>query len=541
MKIALLSNVNMNYVIRSLKGKTDIFQPEGYGNELGFLQNPGSTYHAFEPDVTFFVMDYMELLGHDLSVAAAEEKVAYWFAILEQNLEPGKTYYVSDADLFGAETEVLEDILLEESLLGVWNRALKAMTEKHANLRVFPYRQMIRKLGAENAYSWKTWYLGKILLSNQANAVLADMIMDRVRIECYTPKKVLVLDLDNTLWGGLAGEADHTPVKLSEDHGGLAYKNLQRVILQMQKQGVILAIVSKNNEADAMDILANHPHMLLRPDCFACRKINWEAKNSNLEVIAKELNLGLDSFVFFDDSEAERSLVSAMLPQVTVPAFPDKPEELASAMTAIYKEYFAKPALTKEDLEKTAQYAANQQRETLKTNVGSFEEYLEQLKIVITNENPSENAERMLQLLNKTNQFNLTTVRHTAADLQEMLEDQTKRVFLLRIEDRFGDNGITAVLVVSLSEKPVITEFVMSCRVMGRNVEQAILDRVENELAKEGYETLTGLYVPTAKNTPVAGLYEQLGYVEVPCESGKCYQLDLTNKEKRVYAAAWKN
>ena len=535
MKIALLSNVNMNFVIRSLKKDIDIFEPEGYGNELGFLQNPGSTYHAYDPDITFFVMDFMELTGHALELQQAKEKVDYWFATLEKSLRPGRLYYISDVRLFGPETLVVEDAFLEKQLLGLWDEALKQLMSKHTNVRLLPYGKLLDRLGADGAYSVKTWYLGKILLSTAAQSELAKLLLDCVRVESYVPKKVLVLDLDNTLWGGLAGESTHTPVTLSDDHNGLAYKNLQRVLLQMQKQGVLLCICSKNNEEDAGEIIENHPHMVLRPDCFASMKINWNSKPENLQEIAKELNLGPDSFVFFDDSGAERELMKTMLPQVIVPDFPENPQNLASAMVEIYNQYFKKSVLTREDLEKTKQYAQNQKREQLKSGAASFEEYLAALKIEISRVDARKHAERLLQLLNKTNQFNLTTIRHTEADLQELLTDLNHEIYLFNVKDSFGDNGIVAALIVELGTIPQIREFVMSCRVMGRNVEMAILDYVEKDLAAKGYEKLIGRYEKTAKNVPVENLYLSLGYEET--SKAGAYLLDLSNHPKRVYVA----
>lgn len=547
MKIALLSNVNMNYVIRALKGKVETFEPEGYGNELGFLQNPDSTYHAFDADITFFVMDLSELVGHSTQPEDVLNKVNYWFSTVENAMQSGKIYYVSDVRAHGYELCVAEDAFLSSRLQNIWQKALEKFLKNHSNARVLPYGALIDRFGNDVAYSEKTWYLGKILLSSQCQNALAQLILERVRIESYVPKKVLVLDLDNTLWGGLAGEADHTPIILADDHKGLAYKNLQRVLLKMNNQGVLLAICSKNNEEDALKILEHHPHMVLSPENFVSMKINWQAKPQNLEEMAKELNLGLDSFVFFDDSGAERELMAAMLPQVTVAQFPDEAEKLAPTMVDIYKTYFAKASLTREDMEKTAQYAANSKREQLKSGAESFEAYLEQLRIVITRENPLKNEERLLQLLNKTNQFNLTTIRHEASDLSNILTDSSKCVYLFRVEDSFGDNGIVAALIVDLQNTPIIREFVMSCRVMGRNVEHAIIDYVENDLIKKGYGSLKGLYQATSKNKPVEHLYTSLGYKKenvasetketVPLEQ---FFVDLSKRDKRVFVAEFK-
>lgn len=537
-KIALLSNVNMTFIIRMLKKEISVYESEGYGNELGTLMNPASSYHDFAPEITFLVMDLMELLEHELDMETARVRVKNWFDSLEGTLREDSIYYISDAYLWGAELAVLYDCGRKASLEQIWLSRLEECCAAHRNVRIFPYHHMIEEMGEVNAFSLKMWYMGKAVLGSEAQKKLCQIVLNKVELEKRVPKKVLLLDLDNTLWGGLAGEADHTPIVLSEDHSGLAYKNLQRVILQMQKQGVLLGIVSKNNEEDADGILSDHPHMVLRPQCFAVKKVNWKPKHENIREIAEELNLGLDSFVFFDDNPTERQLIKDMLPEVEVPDFPDRTEHLAPAMVEIYQKYFAKASVTNEDLEKTEQYAANARRNELKGNAGSFEEYLEQLAITMERMEPKERIERLTQLVNKTNQFNLTTRRYTQAQMQAVLETEAKHVYLYRVTDRFGDNGVVAAVIADLSgETAEVEEFAMSCRVMGKNIEYAIMDDVEQDLRALGVKTLRGKYLPTAKNKPVAGLYEQLGYEktgDLP-EGGAEYELELAKAPKRVY------
>lgn len=560
-RIALLSNINMNMVIRMLQSSVTVFQTEGYGNELGALLNPSSGYHAFAPRITFCIMDLLELTGHALEPEKAEDSIDNWFSVLEGALQPDSIYYISDAYLYGTELEVLADSGRKQALEQLWQKRLEKCCETYKNVRIFPYRHLIETIGEQTAFSMKMWYMGKILLSNEAQKQLSRLILEKTILEDSVPKKVLVLDLDNTLWGGLAGEADHTPIVLSEDHSGLAYKNLQRVILQMQKQGVLLAIASKNNEEDALEILRRHPDMLLREEAFAAKRISWKPKHESIREIAEELNLGLDSMVFFDDNPTERQLIKEMLPQVTVPDFPDKPEELAPAMAAIYKQYFEKPALTAEDRQKTAQYAANAERKKLQGSTTSFEDYIQQLRIVVQQEEPVIHTERLLQLLNKTNQFNLTTRRHTQSELAQLLDNPEKRIYFYDVKDRFGDNGLVAAVIVDLGQKKNasgqkdtckkaagkeavrkeavcrIEEFVMSCRVMGKQIEYAILEAVAEELRKEGYTELRGRYIPSAKNKPVEKLYEQLGYrwIKTEADGSVEYALDLKQEAFETY------
>lgn len=564
-KIAVLSNINLNYVTRLLKKEYQVYETEGYGNELGLLLNGQSSYHAFDPEITFLVMDLMELLGHELppqedretdrgsgrgdSETGRDQEIPdmppcmrNWFLLLDGCINPGRLYYLSDAWLWGPEIGALPRPWVRQQLENQWLLGVLWLQRRHENVRVFPYRQIIGSMGEENSFSLKMWYLGKILHTNEVQKRLAEEITALTDTEQSVAKKVLLVDLDNTLWGGLAGEREHTPLELSEDHQGLAYKNAQRVLRLIEQSGAVLGIVSKNNEGDALEVIRSHPHMVLREGDFAIWRINWRPKHENISEIAKALNLGLDSIVFWDDSPAERELVKQMLPQVEVPPFPERPEELAPALVEIYYKYFRKARLTQEDVEKTRQYAENGQRSLLKQQVGDYAQYLRRLELKVQPMNPAAHMERLVQLLNKTNQFNLTTVRHTQEEMQKIVADSSKKVYLYRVEDCFGDYGIVSAAIVDMAgETPIVAEWVLSCRVMGREVEDALLGHMEAQLQAAGFVLLKGRYVPTAKNNPVAGLYERLGYQTV-CrgEDGAAeYQIQLKERPARGEHVTW--
>lgn len=546
-RIAFLSNVNMNFAVRMLRKElaatepeSILYEPEGYGNELGILLDTSSSYEAFAPDITFLLLDLMELLDHDLTKDSG--RMENWFGTLKGALHRERLYYISDAFLWDAQLEIIQDPGCAGQLENHWLECLLALCAECSNVRLLPYRHIIAQMGAENAFSRKMWYMGRILHTNEAQKRIVELLLHIIRLQERIPKKVLLLDLDNTLWGGLAGETDHAPVVLSREHTGLMYRNLQEVIARMQRQGVLLGIVSKNNEKDAMDIIASHPQMVLRPEDFAAVKINWRPKPENIVEIAEELNLGLDSFVFWDDSPAERELVKLTLPQVTVPDFPDRPEELADTMVRIYRQYFEQAVVTLEDRQKTRQYAENARRSALKTQAVDFASYLRQLAMEIFREVPEANIERLTQLVNKTNQFNLTTKRYDQIQMQNILQDTGKKVCLYRVTDCFGDNGIVAAVIVDLAENTAaIDTFVMSCRVMGRNLENAIIDDVEQELYSQGYIALQARYLPTAKNKPVENLFEKLGYrvLDTDENGGKLYEIALSPDLKRDYCAHW--
>lgn len=537
MKTALLSNVNLNSVIRSLAKETEVFETEGYGNELGVLLDSESSLYKYKPEMIFLIEEYMELLGHDMQEEAATAVVNNWFDTFESTIRKEITYYVSDAYLYGLETLVGRNDLDKARLETLWHNRLAVCQEKYGNVLIFPLRSVIEELGEKQAYASKLWYMGRIPYSIVMQKALQQHILRKIQLASYTPKKVLLLDLDNTLWGGLAGEHDKSPVQLSEDGIGTAYKNLQRVIKRIKEQGVVLGLVSKNNPDDALAIIKNHPHMVLRQDDFAIMKLNWTAKHENIMAIAQELNLGLDSMVFFDDNPAERQLIQEALPQVVVPDFPKNAELLPETMVDIYQRYFEKPYITAEDKQKTEQYQANQKREEMRQSAVSFEDYLKNLQIKLLRVDPEKNIERLVQLVNKTNQFNLTTMRFSQNEMEKILSDKDKEVFLYQVTDRFGDNGIVSASVVDYGTEAEIIEFAMSCRVMGRRIENAIIENMEQAAKNRGYKRMLGKYIPTEKNKPVADLYSTLEYCEVENNGvdGVVYAVSLLDTPKRSY------
>lgn len=514
MKVALLSNINVDPVNRQLKGMQgiNVYNSQGYGNELGVLFNKESPLYEFNPEVVFILMDVMELIRHDLDLTDAEKKIDEWFALMGSAMNKEMIIYLPDAYLYGFEMDVVWDKRIKTSIEERWDENLGKFMCSHSNVRTFPYNRMIQKLGENNAFSSKMWYMGKILHSTTLQKAIAEEIAHKVDLEKRQPKKVLLLDLDNTLWRGLAGENDIMPIVLSEDGIGLAYKNFQRAIKQLKDQGVVLGIVSKNNEEDAISLIANHPHMVLHPDDFAVYRINWENKADNIASIVSELNIGLDSVVFIDDNEAEQALVRDSLPEVFVPEFPGRPEELTDFITEIYQKCFEKAFITDDDREKTRQYQANSERRKLQESSVDFAGYLDGLEMKMCRIDPEKNKERLVQLVNKTNQFNLTTRRYTEQEIIEVLQDEDSEVFLYKVTDKFGDNGIVAAAIVEYGKEAVITEFTMSCRVMGRKIEDAIIEDMEISARTHGYVELIGVYKPTEKNKPVKDLYPALGY-----------------------------
>ena len=342
-----------------------------------------------------------------------------------------------------------------------------------------------------------------------------------------------MLDLDNTLWGGVLGEDGISGIKMGGDYPGKAFAFFQKLLLQLSKAGVILTVCSKNNEADVLEAWDKNPFMVLKKEHFAAYRINWTDKATNIKELADELNLGLDSFVFIDDNPTERELIKQMLPMVSVPEFPAQPYELPVFFKMVVEDYFKVYSITEEDKKKTEQYKANAARAQAQHSFTDFGAFLESLDIQITIEAANEfNIPRIAQMTQKTNQFNLTTKRYTDADVKGFLANGWK-IWCISVADRFGDNGITGCIIINGDE---IDTFLLSCRILGKGIEKAFIKKIMTLLKEGGVSSVKAAYLPTAKNAQVADFYDRCGF---PCvaenaDGSKNYLLDLTTADLEI-------
>lgn len=320
-------------------------------------------------------------------------------------------------------------------------------------------------------------------------------------------RKCVVLDLDNTLWGGIVGEDGPNGIRLGHTSPGSEFREFQQYLLSLTRRGILLAVNSKNNEADALEVFRSHESMILRESAFSAMRINWESKANNLLSIAEELNLGLDAFVFVDDSEKERALMRQALPQVLTPEMPRDP--------ALYRELLeGLPELhvltvTDEDRTRTQQYAERRQREHLRITASTLDDYLRSLDIAAEVDLASDRTlPRVHQLFQRTNQFNLTNRRYELGTLTQRATDGEWRVYFSKVSDRFGDHGLVATAVVQfVDDACVIENLVMSCRVIGYGVEDALLARVEADARRAGARWLVGEFRPSPKNAPARDFF----------------------------------
>jgi len=333
------------------------------------------------------------------------------------------------------------------------------------------------------------------------------------------------------------GEDGVEGIELSEHKEGQRFYDFQRQLLEMKNRGIVLAVNSKNNPADAESAIETHPAMLLRNEDFVCKKINWENKAANIKIIENELNLTEKGFIFIDDNPIERETVKGECPEVLVPDFPTDTSELITFAEEIWFDYCMPLRVLNEDLNKTRMYQNEAKRKTVLDMSLNLDDYIAKLDISVDiHRMRPEETGRVTQLVNKTNQFNLTTKRYTQAEIEKISKDPDKYIFVVYSSDKYGDYGLISIVILIEEHNDVIIDsFLMSCRVMGRKLENVII----NEIAAcfMGRDKLTGEYIPTAKNLPVEKLYDRLGFKVISDHDGhKQYELDLTKYEKKHFA-----
>jgi FkbH-like protein len=344
-------------------------------------------------------------------------------------------------------------------------------------------------------------------------------------------KKCIVLDLDNTLWGGIIGEDGMDGIKLNANSPGNEFVDFQRLLLSYYHRGIILAINSKNNFDDAIQVIREHPAMVLRENHFACMRINWQNKAQNMVEIAKELNIGLDSLVFFDDNPVERDLIKQTLPEVLVVDLPKSPFFYRKTLEEIND--FNVLSLTDEDKKRGEMYFARSKRKEMETKHQSLDDFIKTLEIKVKIDLVNEfSRPRVTRLINKTNQYNLTTRRYTEEEVKEMLENpQSFSLYSLQVSDKFGDEGIVGVAIVKKEkEKFIIDSFLMSCRVIGRQIENAFIIRILKDAKKANINQVIGEFIPTKKNSMVTNFYKDQEFEKI-ADSNNQWIIHLIDKE----------
>jgi len=514
MKCALLSNVNVESIARQIE-RHEVHIAQGYGVWTQELADPASGTFGFGPSSVFLIIDGAELLRGERGLGPVLADVDEHLAWIERAAErsPGVKFFVSTVDVSARTLRPLKEEHAERRLEEHWNTRIARASASHANIYVFDLKEMVAQMGRSLLYSNKRWYLGGLRFSTAGEKLIAqelERILDAQRV---ARKKCLLLDLDNTLWGGVVGEDGVEGIQLSETGEGARFRDFQIRIRELGRMGIILGIVSKNNEADALEVFERHEHMVLRKGDFALMKINWSTKAQNIAELAQDLDIGMDSIVFIDDNPVEREAIRTALPEVTVPEFPTDSCELTSFLERVYKECFFTLESTEEDRKRTEAYLANAKRAAERTAAPSIEEFLSGLrtKVFLTRAR-DEDFGRAAQLTQKTNQFNLTTRRYTEQELRTLQTTPGAAVFIASVADKYGDNGkvLVSILRRVAPGTAELDTFLMSCRVLGRFIEDQILDHLVKNLRADGVSRLRVQFIPTRKNAPARSFIERL-------------------------------
>jgi FkbH-like protein len=373
---------------------------------------------------------------------------------------------------------------------------------------------LAHRRGGIQAQDARGWFESKQLCSPMLLADLAREVAHLIGSLRRPPKKMLILDLDNTLWGGVIGEDGIEAIEIGNTSPrGEAFRAFQKYISSLKERGTLLAVCSKNDHAKAAEVFAQHPEMVLRMNDFVSFKANWEPKFENLRQMAAELNIGLDSFVFVDDNPAEIEIVRQFAPEVATILLGPSPAEFVTQLEDC--RLFEPQNITAEDIKRTANYRSESERKSLIATVTDFGAYLQSLRMEASIcELEILDVQRLVQLINKSNQFNLTTRRRTEADLSALMSDPNYIGFSVRLKDRFGDHGLISILIAKTVDATMqVDTWLMSCRVLKRQVEDEVLNELVRLAKSRGCEKIEGIYRRTAKNEMVRDLYKNMGFV----------------------------
>ena len=531
--VAILSSFTINGLAETLQVKCHkkniscMTYLGGYNQYNQEILSEESTLYSFKPDLTFLFLDIQSFLGNlfynpysiqknsrELHVKNIIDKIINLIKIFKTNsssklvisnfnIPKYSPYGVVETKIDYGYHEMIKDLNLQ----------LFIEIKKLDNVYLFDFDRFVHLHGEQNVIDSHKILIGDIKITLEYIPYLATDLMGYIIGLLGLSKKCIVLDLDNTLWGGIIGEDGFDDIKLGPQSPGNAYVEFQKYLLALYQRGIILAINSKNNHKDAIKIIREHPHMVLREENFACIKINWNDKVSNMNEIANELNIGLDSFVYFDDDPVNREFVKINLPQVTTVDLPKDPVQYSTILRSMNE--FNVLVITNEDSKRNQMYVEQRKRKELESDVSNLNDFLKQLEIKIVIKNVNEfTIPRISQLTLKTNQFNLSTKRYQEDEIRKLAIDKKFLVGCAQVVDKFGDNGITGAYIVKKDDQKVwiIDTFLLSCRVMGREVEKGIMNHIIEQAKKEGVVKLKSKYIPTEKNKPCENFLKDCGF-----------------------------
>tara|TARA_B110000495_G_C23038048_1_gene620850 strand:+ start:1502 stop:3259 length:1758 start_codon:yes stop_codon:yes gene_type:complete len=532
-KIALLSNFTLQGFPSVLQVISNQYEMNLHVYESPYNQyrqeivDKNSDWNKFNPDMSFLILDFESLIGSSLydyhSYKTEERKELINKTCLDiTNLVESilkhqngiiviSTFLLPLFSPLGiCESKIKYS--LKEFVIKL-NQLLFELSTKHDSLFCLEMDNLFQKFGSENMVDEKLKYLADMKISPSKFEYLAnDMLSFLIPLFGKT-KKCLVLDLDNTLWGGIIGEDGINNIKLDYKSPGNSFLEFQKVILQLYQRGVILAVNSKNNLSDVIEVFEKHPNMILKEKHFASMKINWNDKASNISSIADEVNVGIDSMVFWDDDPVNRELIKQKFPDVFVVDVPKDTSLYVKTLRNL--PIFNSFQITNEDIKKGQIYAAQRRRKTHESSFTNIDDFLSSLEMEVKCEDVNEfTVNRVSQLVMKTNQFNLTSKRYSDDEIKNMAFDDNYIIRTFSVIDKFGDNGLVGLYIIKkISSKDwIIDSFLLSCRIMGRNIENVMLNDILQLAQQENIEKIEGEYIPSTKNSVTKDLYIKYGF-----------------------------
>lgn len=543
-RLAVLSNSTIDLIVPALAASAvrhgvalEVIQPS-YDQVAQEALAPESEVNRSKPDAALLALDYRALplklsLGDEETSSATVEGVMGYLKTLRDGIRTNsnavcifQTFAPPVETIFGSLDRALPGTL--RSLVDSVNRELAEYVLASGDA-LLDVAGLAETVGLADWHNTPLWNMAKFSFSVELIPLYADHVARIVAAMRGKSRKVLILDLDNTVWGGVIGDDGLEGINVAQgDAVGEAHLALQRLALDLRQRGIALAISSKNADELARAPFERHPEMLLKLEHIAVFQANWNDKATNIQAIAEELSLGLDALVFLDDNPVERGLVRKLLPQVAVPELPDEVAYYARTLAAAG--YFEAVTFAAEDLKRAEFYQGNARRADLRKQVGGVDAYLASLAMTITFQ-PFDaiGRARILQLINKSNQYNLTTRRYTDSEVAAAENDPEVFTLQVRLADIFGDNGMISVVICRPGEAGAwdIDTWLMSCRVLGRKVEHMVLREILKHARAAGVHKLTGVYCATDRNKLVVDHYAKLGFTKVGEETAGVTRWEL--------------
>jgi FkbH-like protein len=523
-RIALLSSHTINglkeiiHVKSAQYGILASIYEAPYNQYAQEILNVNSNFYKFKADIVFLIIDSRDIfdeLYHFSDSQPIEEK-KYFVSEKISEIDSLVSFFTkqSNATMILSNLNIPTNLshgIAEQKLnyslpdmIQEFNSILNLNYKNSEHVAILDFNSFVSKYGEDNIFDPKQYFFGDIRISMNFLPQFGEEIIKFLISFLGLTKKCLILDLDNTLWGGIIGEDGFNGIKLGPEPPGNVFVEFQKTILSLHQRGIILAINSKNNFDDGMKVIKEHPYMILTQNYFSSIRINWNDKVSNIKQIAEELNIGLDSIVFLDDDKVNQEFVKSMLPEVFVPELPEDPSMYSKYLQNLVQ--FSTLKITNEDKQRGKMYAEQKIRNELKVSSPDLSTFLKKLNLKISIKKvDSFSLPRVSQLILKTNQFNLTTKRYQESEIDLMVNDSSFFIGYVNVKDKFGDNGITGVFIIKKESKKswIIDTFLLSCRVMGRDIEKGMFVYIVNEAQKQNVDQIKSKFIPTQKNKPI--------------------------------------